>query len=415
MSALKHAMCAEILILETEDQAALATRRDQYLEWYQPQSPAAYHYLDMMITAERLGDRCEAAHDAALASNSDDVHGAFAQARGEMVAAQAALLDTQPAAGVAALKRSSEGCAHLAQGLSDAAALLASAGSWPLELAAQVVHLFGAFADPERIGGNETGYRLFVYNLHLRPHDPAALQALAQLSAPERRPAVLRAADLGRWAPSPEVCRQWLQELLTAEAASLRLLREALRTGEDGAAHHRVMSMARMLPEGDLSRQYLRYRKEADSRFFRAHRMLQSTLEQDATQADCEDEEDSGAGTRTTPTVTTEPSVAPEAGTTGKSGSPNEPGNGTTATIVPPAGGNGLLVVVLLALLLGRFLGGLGWVKDRVAAVGSEQPRAVSGPFVGWGSEAQPTIPKPLAVGSAALTHPTPGLERRDL
>jgi hypothetical protein len=392
MSSLRHGMRAEALILPTENAAALGARHDEYLEWYQPQSPAAYYYLDMMITAERLKDRCEAAHDAALASNSDDVNGAFEQARSEMVAAQAALLETQPPEGVAALKRSSEGCAYLAQGLSEAAAMLASDGSWPLEVAAQVVHHFGAFSDPERIGGNETGYRLFVYNLHCRPHDPAALQALAHLSAPARRPAVLRAVDLGRWIPSPEVCRQWLQELLTAEAASLRLLGEALKNGKDGAGHHRVMTMARMLPEGDLSRQYLRYRKEADSRYIRGHRALLAELERDAEPADCEDQEDSDGGAAASPTVTTEPSAPPAAGTTGKVDSPNEPGNGRIATTIPPAGGNALFVL-LLAFLLGGLLGGLGWVKDRVAALASEQPRGTSPalvePLVGWAS---PTI-----------------------
>jgi hypothetical protein len=257
-------------------------------------------------------------------------------------------------------------------------------------VAAQVVHHFGAFSDPERIGGNETGYRLFVYNLHLRPHDPAALQVLAHLCAPERRPAVLRTADLGRWAPSQEACRQWLQELLTAEAASLRLLGDALRAGKDGAAHHRVMRMARMLPEGDLSSQYLRYRKEADSRYIRGHRALLTALERDPEPADCDDEEESDGGAATGSTRTTESSAPSQAGTTGKVDSPNEPGNGRTATTptepglsaVPPARGNGLFVVVLLALLFGRLLGSLGWVKSWADSLGSEQPRATSAPLV---------------------------------
>jgi hypothetical protein len=177
---------------------------------------------------------------------------------------------------------------------------------------------------------------------------------------------------------------------LTAEAASLRLLGDALRTGKDGAAHHRVMTMARMLPEGDLSRQYLRYRKEADSRYIRGHRALLAALERDAEPADCEDEEESDGGAATGPTGTTEPSTPSQAGTSGKVHSPNEPGNGRTATTptesglsaAPPAGGNGLIILVLLALLLGRLLGGLGWVKSWAAALGSEQPRATSAPLV---------------------------------
>jgi hypothetical protein len=353
-------MRSEVLILPTEDPAALAARRDEYLRWYNPESPAAYYYLDMMMTAERLADRCEDAHDAALASNCDDVQGTYEQARGQMVAAQAALLETSPDEGVAALKRSQEGCSYLVQVLGDAAALLASAGSWPLDLAARVVHSLGAFSDPDRIGGSEVGYRLFVYNLHLRAHDPVAAQTLAQLSAPDRRPAVLRGVDLGRWLPTAEVCRQWIQELLQAEMATLRLLGDALRSGKDGAAHTRVMKMAKMLPEGDLARQYLRYRKEADSRYTRGHRALRAALDHDAEPADCDDDDDCDEGAGAAPTVTTEPPAAAEAGETGKFSSPNEPGNGKAATTVPPVGGNGLLILVLFALLLGQLFGGLG-------------------------------------------------------
>jgi hypothetical protein len=255
--------------------------------------------------------------------------------------------------------------------------MLAAAGSWPLEMAARVVHLFGAFSDLERIGGNETGFRLFISNLHCRLDDPAAAQSRALLSAPERRPAVLRGVDLGRWVPAPEVCRQWLQELLTAEVASLKLLEEALRRGKDGAAHDRVMRMAKMLPEGDLSRQYLRYRKEADSRFLRGHRALLAALEQDAERAedvadeDCD--EDAGAGLPVEPpvdgdlvappTVTTAPPAAGAVLTAGKVDSPNEPGNEKIATTVPPAGGNGLLALLLLALLLGQLSEIVGWAS----------------------------------------------------
>jgi hypothetical protein len=422
-------MCAEVLILPTEDPAAIAARQQEYYDYYRPESPAAYYFLDMMITAERLAVRCEDAHDAALAGNGDAVHDAFEQSRSDMVAAQAMLLETQPAEGVAALKRSEQGCAYSVQELSAAAAMLGTAGSWPLDMAAHVVHLFGAFSDPERIGSNETGYRLFVYNLKCRRQEPAAVEALAVLSVPQRRPAVLQAVDLDRWIPAADACRQWLHELLTAEVASLRLLEEALRVGKDGAARHRVMTMAKMLPEGDLSRQYLRYRKEADARFLKGHRALLAELARDAKGAEDDDGEDGDDGAAAgvpgeapsvadrgaAATVTTAPSDAPAVVTIDKVDSPNDPGNGRTATTVPPAAGNGLVVLVLLAVLLGQLLGGLGRVKAWAADLGSEQPRAMATPLAGWVSAAQPTMSKAFTVGYAALTHRTvPDLERRD-
>jgi hypothetical protein len=421
-------MRAEVLILPTEDPEVIAARQQEFYDYYQPQSPAAYYFVNMMITAERLAERCEDAHDAALGGNCDDVQDAFEQSRSDMVAAQAALLETQPAEAVAALKRSEQGCAYVVQALSEAATMLAASGSWPLEMAAHVVHLFGAFSDPDQIGGSETGYRLFVYNLKCRPHDPAAAEALALLSARERRPAVLQAVDLARWIPAAEPSRQWLHELLNAEVASLRLLEEALRTGKDGAARRRVMNMAKMMPEEDLSRQYLRYRKEADARFLKGHRALLAELQRDAERAEDEDDDDgTGPGmpeeapaaveVSTGATVPNAPAAASEGIKTDKVDSPNDPGNGRTVTAVPPTGGNGLLVLVLLAVLLGPLFGGLGRVKAWAATLRSEQPRARSSSFAGWVSAAQPTIPKPFAVGCTALTRPpngVPDLERRD-
>jgi hypothetical protein len=241
------------------------------------------------------------------------------------------------------------------------------------------------------------------------------------LSAPERRPAVLRGVDLGRWVPAPEVCRQWLQDLLAAEVASLKLLEEALRRGKEGAAHDRVMRMAKMMPEGDMSRQYLRYRKEADSRYLRSHRALLATLEHDAARmADDEDDgSDEGAGAGTTPTVTTEPAAAAEALTADKVDSPIEPGNGRTPTTptVAPTGGNGLFVLLLLAILLGQLFAGLGRARAWAAALASERPRATSSSLVECVSTVQPTIPGAFAVACAAPTHPpatAPDLERRD-
>jgi hypothetical protein len=147
-----------------------------------------------------------------------------------------------------------------------------------------------------------------------------------------------------------------------------------------------------------MSRQYLRYRKEADSRFLRGHRALLAALKHDAGCAGDDDGDDGGEDAGVSPAVTTEPAAAAAAaaGTTDKVDSPNDPGNGRTAATVPPApapaGAGGLVVLVLLALLLGQLLGGLGQVnvalrsaKERsrawAATLGAEPPRAVSGPF----------------------------------
>jgi hypothetical protein len=196
------------------------------------------------------------------------------------------------------------------------------------------------------------------------------------------------------------------------------------------------MTMAKMLPEGDLSRQYLRYRKEADARFLKGHRALLAELARDAKSADNDDGEDGDDGAAAgvpgeaptvgdrgaVATVTTAPADAPAAVTIDKVDSPNDPGNGRTATTVPPAAGNGLVVLVLLVVLLGQLLGGLGRVKAWAASLGAAQPRAASSSSVGRVKRTDPQARAFLGALHAPYDglqrHPTataPDLERRDL
>src|SRR5262249_42745639 len=73
MNACKHYMTATVVPMPGEDPAILAERRAHWLERYEPESPAAYYYLNMCISAEVLADRCEAAGGAALVRNADMV------------------------------------------------------------------------------------------------------------------------------------------------------------------------------------------------------------------------------------------------------------------------------------------------------------------------------------------------------
>src|SRR4029077_650232 len=80
-----------------------------------------------------------------------------------------------------------------------------------------------------------------------------------------------------------------------------------------------LLEHAKMLPECPTSRQYLRYRKEADSKFHRAFKALKATLKDDAEVAGKPRKEGSadskGAGAVVPPPVAmaVEPSPHPEA------------------------------------------------------------------------------------------------------
>src|SRR5258705_9786374 len=81
--------------------------------YYNPYSPAAQHLVDRCVHATLVSDRCQRAHDAALADQVDAAAVAWEQGRWEQVAATWAGLAKDPGATVAALERDGQGCRQM--------------------------------------------------------------------------------------------------------------------------------------------------------------------------------------------------------------------------------------------------------------------------------------------------------------
>ena len=398
MNALTHGMRAEKLFLPSESPEMIQEHVTNWVNWYQPESPASIHLMQQCIYATLVSRRTWLALMSATTSQIEDADLAWNQNRNALVAGQSAALPTQPAAALAALKSTGHGCRFVLQSLRDLGDMLARDGSWPMELAGAVVNLFGAESGIDQLGRNETAYRIFLSNLHCLPQTPETADLITKLSAPERRPQALRGVDLRSWLPGRAVCREWLRGLLAAEIESVSLLEQALRTGKDASDHERLMDQANLLPEGEISRQVLRYSKDADSKFLKNFKAFKAELKADA-RSDHEDD-DSGAsagkGARapvsaeagpapavvaeaeaaTIVTVaTTGTTKAPEPGRTGRVDSPNDPdGGGIVRSGAPNRVGNGVLLV-LLGLLLGQLFLGLGrGSAEGKAATTQERP-----------------------------------------
>ena len=65
-NALKHGFCATVLPIPGEDPEKLAARGQEWVDHYQPQSPAAKHFLMECVRATVLADRLAASHHAFL-------------------------------------------------------------------------------------------------------------------------------------------------------------------------------------------------------------------------------------------------------------------------------------------------------------------------------------------------------------
>jgi hypothetical protein len=176
---------------------------------------------------------------------------------------------------------------------------------------------------------------MVLFNLHCQPRTAETERRIAELSAPERRPEGLRGVDLAGVVPTAAECRQWLGRLIAAEYESVRLLEEAFRTGKDRAGYERVMERSRMLGEGETTRLYLRYSKEANSTFLRNYKELVATLKRDAESAEDDEETGSSDSPSAPETVTTATTPAADPGPGAEVGSRNEANDGATVTTTP--------------------------------------------------------------------------------
>src|SRR5438552_3906560 len=86
MNALQHGLRAEMLILPGEDREALEEHREDWMRYFRPQSPAAYHYVNLCITAELISARCTQALEATLENQAEEVDDYYEEARNKMVA-----------------------------------------------------------------------------------------------------------------------------------------------------------------------------------------------------------------------------------------------------------------------------------------------------------------------------------------
>src|SRR3954453_20283561 len=107
--ALRHGMRAKTLTMAHEDSAMIAERTASWNDHYRPNSPAAQHLVNLCVAATLQSDRCQLAHDSALADQVEEAAGAWEQSRWDEVAEAWKGLVQDPGETVASLERSGHG------------------------------------------------------------------------------------------------------------------------------------------------------------------------------------------------------------------------------------------------------------------------------------------------------------------
>jgi hypothetical protein len=276
----KHGLRCEVLPLQTEDSGAIAQTVHNWFDYYRPNSPIAHTIVKMCAQSDIMLDRCYTFLGTALDGQGKEVFEAWHDSRNGIVAEAVALLPLEPIRAISILRNTSHGCRWLLEEWSQCQDGLRRYGYWPLELWPDIVRLVGADTDLDRIGASEEAFSLALFNFQCQPRP--AVEQIAALCLPARRPAALAHLRLPEALPGPEECRQRLRGMVAATIEGLRSLEAELRMGKERAELEFVLKKCLMLGDCDSSRQFLRYHKEWSSLFFRASRVLPLTLQQDA-------------------------------------------------------------------------------------------------------------------------------------
>src|SRR3954468_15800494 len=113
MNSFKHGLCAKKLALPVEDAALLQEKLDHWVDHYEPATPGECELIAMAVTASVQRDRSRRYLTAALSEQVLNAEKRWDEAREDEVLALVKLLDEEPGAAVARLRRTGHGCRWL--------------------------------------------------------------------------------------------------------------------------------------------------------------------------------------------------------------------------------------------------------------------------------------------------------------
>src|SRR4051812_18435169 len=238
MNSYKHGLCAKKMALPVEDAALLEEKLAWWAEHYAPETPGEYELIEMAVTASVQRDRSRRYLTAALSEQVLNAERRWDEAREDEVLALVKLLDKEPAAAVARLRRTGHGCRWLLGRWTGLAERLASPRGWRPADCLEAIRLQGQDADPGRLDGSPEGSS--TRRAFEDAFPDAALGGYSggpiDLRAVVKSPGWNRPKGAG---PDPEEearkaeARQWLSETVARHLAELVAKEEEVRLRYD--------------------------------------------------------------------------------------------------------------------------------------------------------------------------------------
>src|SRR4051794_12167151 len=158
LNSYKHGLCAKAIALPSEDAALLQEKLQWWNDHYEPDTPGERELIEMAVTASVQRDRSRRYLTAALTEQAPTAEKRWDEAREDEVLSLVKLLDKEPGAAVARLRRTGHGCRWLIARWRGLAERLESpeseGGGWRPADCLEAIRLQGQFADPIHLDGS---------------------------------------------------------------------------------------------------------------------------------------------------------------------------------------------------------------------------------------------------------------------
>src|SRR4051812_25551519 len=279
MNSCKHGLCAKSLALPVEDATLLQEKLAWWNEHYEPATPGECELIEMAVSASVQRDRSRRYLTAALSEQVLVAEKRWDEAREDEVLALVKLLDKEPGAAVARLRRTGHGCRWLIarwRGLDERLATPESeGGGWGPADCLEAIRLQGQFADPTHLDGSPEASATRHHFEALFPD--AVLGGYA--GGPVDIRDILRSPGWGKpknAGPDPEEvarqaeARRWLSGTIARHLHELEAWEAIVREAFDAPSRALAKERALLL-EGPAGSNWQRYERMHELAFHRAY------------------------------------------------------------------------------------------------------------------------------------------------
>src|SRR4051794_35203629 len=279
LNSYKHGLCAKAIALPSEDAALLQEKLQWWNDHYAPETPGERELVEMAVTASVQRDRSRRYLTAALTEQVLSAEKRWDEAREDEVLALVKLLDKEPGAAVARLRRTGHGCRWLIarwRGLAERLeAPESEGGGWRPADCLEAIRLQGQFADPTHLDGSPeasaTRHRFEV----LFPDSVLGGYAGGPVDIRD----ILKSPGWGKpkgAGPDPEElarqaeARRWLSGTIARHLGELEAWEATVREAFDAPSRALAKERALLL-EGPAGSNWQRYERMHELAFHRAY------------------------------------------------------------------------------------------------------------------------------------------------